>query len=164
MKKIRDVKPPRGFSRFLFKLPNVIYDTGLGSLMGTRFVQLEHIGRKSGKLYKTVVEVVKYDRGIRKIYVASGFKEKSDWLKNIELSPQVEINLRGKVYPAVAVRLEDEQAAEVLLDYAHEHPLAMRELAKFMGYQIDGSDQDVRQLAVELPIVEISFLLEGKKI
>lgn len=164
MKKIRDVKPPRGFSRFLFKLPNMIYDTGLGSIMGTRFVQLKHIGRKSGKLYKTVIEVVKYDRGTQKIFVASGFKEESDWLKNVKLNPQVEINFRGKDHSANTERLNKERAAEVLLDYAHEHMLAIRELAKFMGYQIDGSDQDIRQLAAELPIVEISFLPKEKRI
>lgn len=162
MKKIREVKPPRGFSKLLFKLPNLIYNAGLGSLMGGRFLQLEHTGRKSGKQYKTVIEVVKFDPVGNKVYVASGFKHKSDWLKNITANPRVCINFKGKRIIAVCQILDKKKAQEVLLDYAHQHALAMRELAKFMGYQIDGSDEDIRELAGDLPIVEIQILPKEK--
>jgi deazaflavin-dependent oxidoreductase (nitroreductase family) len=160
MKKIRDVKPPRGLARLLFKLPNVFYNLGLGSLMGARFLQLAHVGRKSGKQYKTVIEVVKYDPAAEKVHVASGFKERSDWLKNIEANPDVEINLKGSLYHALAKRLDIPEAQDVLLEYAHKHPLAMRELAKFMGYQVDGSDEDILALADELPIIEFQLSLK----
>lgn len=155
MEKIRDVKPPRGLEKALFKLPNFFYNVGLGSIMGTRFVQLSHIGRRSGKIYKTVVEVVDYDPDQRKIYIASGFRQKSDWYKNIQKTPQIEVNFRGKQYEAVAKELDQVDSEKVLLNYTHHHPLAMKELAKFMGYEIDGSDDDVRRLAGELPLIEV---------
>jgi deazaflavin-dependent oxidoreductase (nitroreductase family) len=155
MEKIRDVKPPRGIEKALFKLPNFFYNMGLGSIMGSRFVQLAHIGRNSGRIYKTVVEVVDYDPDRRKIYIASGFRQRSDWYKNILKTPQIEINFRGKLYEAVAMELDKREAEQVLLNYAHQHPLAMKELARFMGYEIDGSDGDVRRLADELPLIEV---------
>ena len=155
MEKIRDVKPPRGIEKALFKLPNFFYNMGLGSIMGSRFVQLSHIGRKSGKIYKTVVEVVDYDPDQRKIYIASGFRQKSDWYKNIRKTPQIEVNFRGKLHEAVAKELDQVDSENVLLNYTHNHPLAMKELAKFMGYEIDGSDEDVRLLAGELPLIEV---------
>lgn len=142
MKKVRDVKPPKGLARWLFKLPNFFYAIGLGSLMGSRFIQIKHIGRNSGKVYKTIIEVVKYNVQQQKVFVVSGFKEKSDWLKNITRLPQIEVNFKGRSSHAVAKRLPQEKADEVLLDYAHRHPFAMRELAKFMGYEIDGSNKD----------------------
>lgn len=157
MKKIRDVKPPRGLARLLFKLPNIFYNLGLGSLMGARFLQLEHIGRNSGKRYKTVIEVVDFDPAAGVVNVASGFRENSDWLKNIKANPDVELNLRGRQYTARAKRLDILHAQDVLLEYAHKHPLAMRELAKFMGYQVDGSDEDILALADELPIIEFQL-------
>jgi deazaflavin-dependent oxidoreductase (nitroreductase family) len=154
MEKIRDAKPPRGIEKALFKLPNFFYNLGLGSIMGSRFVQLTHTGRKSGKVYKTVVEVVNYDPDQRKIFVASGFRHQSDWYKNIIKTPQIKLNFRGTQYEA-AVREQDQADSEkVLLNYTHHHPLAMKELARFMGYEIDGSDQDVRLLAHELPLIE----------
>ena len=157
MKKIRAVKPPRGIEKALFKLPNFFYNVGLGSLMGRRFIQLAHIGRKSGRVYKTVVEVVDYDADRRRIYVASGFRQQSDWYRNILKTPRVKANFRGILYEAVAKELEKEEAERVLLNYAHRHPLAMKELARFMGYEIDGSDGDIRLLAAELPLIEVQL-------
>lgn len=157
MKKIREVKPPRGIEKALFKLPNFFYNIGLGSIMGHRFVQLAHVGRKSGRVHKTVVEVVDYDADHRRIYIASGFRQKSDWYKNILKTPQIEINFRGKLHEAVANELNQAEAEGVLLNYAHQHPLAMKELARFMGYEIDGSDGDVRLLAAELPLIEVQL-------
>jgi deazaflavin-dependent oxidoreductase (nitroreductase family) len=158
MKKIREVEPPQGFAKILFKIPNIFYNSGLGFLMGRRFLQLTHIGRNSGKVYKTVVEVVKFDPDSRRIYIASGFKEKSDWLKNILNHPRIGINFCGKQCDAEAVKLTGNRSARVLLDYAHRYPLAMRELAKFMGYEIDRGDQDIELLARELPMIELQLL------
>ena len=158
MEKIKDVKPPRGIEKALFKLPNFFYNIGLGSIMGSRFVQLSHIGRNSGKIYKTVVEVVDFDPDQRKIYIASGFRHRSDWYKNILKTSQIEINFSGKHYDeAFAKELNQVDSEKVLLNYAHNHPLAMKELAKFMGYEIDGSDQDVCLLAHELPLIEVKL-------
>ena len=126
--------------------------------MGNRFIQIKHIGRVSGKVYKTVVEVVKYKPDSQIVYVVSGYKKKSDWLKNLTNHPQIDINFRGRKFGAIAERLDQDQASNVLLDYTHQHPFAMQVLAKFMGYQIDGSDQDVSEMAAHLPVIEIQFV------
>ncbi len=144
MEMIRDIKPPRGIEKAFFKLPNFFYDIGLGSMMGSRFVQLAHVGRKSGKIYKTVVEEVDYDPDQRRVYIASGFRQESYWYTNTLKTPQVEINFRDRSYEAVAKELNNNDAESALLNYAHQHPLALKELARFMGYEIDGSDADVR--------------------
>jgi deazaflavin-dependent oxidoreductase (nitroreductase family) len=158
MKKIKEISRPQGLSKWLFKLPVVFYAVGLGSLMGKRFIQINHIGRRSGKEFRTVVEVVKYDQELRKIHVASGFGEKSDWLRNISRHPEIEVNFHGIVSKAKTARLQAGEAENVLLDYTHRYPFAMRELARFMGYEIDGSDADIRLLAAQLPIVEIQLV------
>ena len=159
MIEVKEVEPPKGLMKWLFKLPNFLYSIGAGTLLGSRFIQITHIGRKSGKVYNTVVEVVKHDPRAQKVWVVSGYKEKSDWLKNVLHHPQIEVNFRGRKSNANAVRLDGESASQILLNYAHQHPFAMRELAKFMGFQIDGSDRDIKELASQLPVIEIQFVL-----
>jgi hypothetical protein len=54
---------------------------------------------------------------------------------------------------AIAERLPPEQAGEELLDYHRRHPRALKELARIMGYRLDGSREDVRAMGERLPVV-----------
>jgi hypothetical protein len=56
--------PPNAFLRFAFRLPVHLYRWGLGGLFGKRFVLFQHVGRKSGKHYQTVVEIVEIEQVI----------------------------------------------------------------------------------------------------
>ncbi len=64
-------------------LANGLYDRHLGWLLGRRFLQLTHVGRRSGRRYRTVLEVVEYDRSVPEFVVVSGFGRRSDWLRNL---------------------------------------------------------------------------------
>jgi hypothetical protein len=88
------VPRPRGFGRFLFRLPIILYQIHLGFLFGRRFLLLTHVGRKSGRPHKTVIEVVKSDPASNIYYVVSGWGEKSDWYQNIIIHPNVMIQVR----------------------------------------------------------------------
>ena len=49
MKIVKNVHPPSGVSRALFRAPIYLYRLGLGWLFGKRILLLNHIGRVSGK-------------------------------------------------------------------------------------------------------------------
>jgi deazaflavin-dependent oxidoreductase (nitroreductase family) len=151
--KIKDVKPPRGLARLGFRLPIGLYRIGLGGLLGTRFLLLTHIGRKSGLERKTVLEVVRYDKTTTTFVVAAGFGSESDWYRNIRANPNVTVQCGRWRWEMVANFLTPEQSGDELLDYAHRYPLALRELARFMGYRLDGSLADVRALGQRLAMV-----------
>jgi hypothetical protein len=51
--------------------------------------------------------------------------------------------------------LTPEEAGSELLDYSRRHPLAMRELARFMGYRLDGTREDIESLGRMLPMVAL---------
>lgn len=53
----------------------------------------------------------------------------------------------------IARFLSSEEAGEEMLDYASRHPGALRELAHFMGYHLDGSQEDIRTLGEALSMV-----------
>jgi deazaflavin-dependent oxidoreductase (nitroreductase family) len=157
MEKIKNPQPPRGLSRLAFRLPIWLYRWGLGWMLGQRFLMLTHIGRKSGLPRQTVLEVVKPDPEHGTYYVASGFGEKSDWYRNVMVNPDVTIQVGKKRYPAQAKRLSKEEAVEVLLDYARRHPATLHELASFMGYRIDDTEEDYRALGQALPIIALRY-------
>ena len=81
--KVREVNPPSGFSRLLWRAPIWLYRAGLGWMMGNRFLLLNHIGRKSGLPRQAVVEVVVSNDEEGTFTIASGFGAKSDWYQNI---------------------------------------------------------------------------------
>src|SRR5581483_6476732 len=72
---------PRGVARRLARLPIWLYRLGLGRLLGERFLMLTHIGRTSGRLRQTVVEVVRHDRLSDTYIIASGWGERADWYR-----------------------------------------------------------------------------------
>ena len=153
---IKEISTPRGLGRLAFRAPIWLYGLGLGWMLGERFLLLTHTGRKSGLLRKTVLEVVRHDNTSGVTYVASGFGEKSDWYRNVMKEPRVWVQCGRKPgYEALAERSQPDDAELVLLDYARRHPTAMRELARFMGYRLDGSEADIRALGRMLPIIAL---------
>lgn len=146
-------QPPTDLSRLFYRAPILLYRIGLGWVLGERFLLLHHTGRKSGLPRETVLEVVRHDEETDTYIVASGFGEKSDWFKNIQHNPQVEIEVGRRHLQVTAERLTPEEAEQELLDYAGRHPRALRTLAGYFGYDYSGTGDDIHALAQELPMI-----------
>jgi deazaflavin-dependent oxidoreductase (nitroreductase family) len=159
VKQVKQLKPPQGLARIAFRLPIWFYRVGLGGLLGTRFLLLTHIGRQSGQERRTVLEVVRYDRASGACIVASGWGGRSDWVYNITANPNITYQVGKRSTPGIAERLSAEAAAQEMLDYSHRYPLAFRELAAFMGFQLDGTEEDIRAMGRLLPM----FLFRPQK-
>jgi deazaflavin-dependent oxidoreductase (nitroreductase family) len=160
--KISEPKLPHGLARLAFRLPIWLFRAHLGWILGNRFVLLTHTGRKSGLLRQTVLEVVRYDRSSGICVVASGWGMKSAWSKNISANPRIVFQIRSKRTAAIAERLSPEAGATELFDYAHRYPLALQELSRFMGYKLDGTDEDIRALGRIIPLFIFKPVMEGK--
>ena len=87
-KSLFDLDPSRGLLRFGLRFPVVLYRRHLGWLLGDRFLMLTHIGRKSGQPHQTVLEVVRHDGQTGEYVIASGWRGKSDWYRNLQKTPQ----------------------------------------------------------------------------
>jgi deazaflavin-dependent oxidoreductase (nitroreductase family) len=133
--------------RWFLRAPIKLYDWGLGSLLGGRFLLVHHVGRKSGKPRKNVLEVVKHDTERDVYYVAVGFGEKSDWFKNLQKNPDTTIEARRRRLDVRARVLDEEEGGALMADYAKRHPTAARKLMQYCGYEVDGSDADYREVA-----------------
>jgi deazaflavin-dependent oxidoreductase (nitroreductase family) len=152
IERIREPAPPRGVVRWLARLPIYLYQIGLGRLLGSRFLRLKHTGRVSGMPRFTVLEVVDDDPEAGTYVVASGWGERSDWVKNIQADPRVEVEVAGRSFPATAHRLPPDAAAQVMLSYGRKHPFALRELASVMGYRVERDEAAYLALGREVPI------------
>jgi deazaflavin-dependent oxidoreductase (nitroreductase family) len=145
--------PPRGFKRRLLRLPVWLYRAGLGWLLGERFLLLTHIGRKSGRPRETVLEVVHHDKATDTYFIASGWGEKSDWIRNVQKAPMVSVNVGKRHFIARAKRLSIEQARGTLLASARHHPWVFPLLAKLIvGRRLKPTEEDCLRLAQSVPV------------
>ena len=145
--KMRDVEPPRGVARTIYRLPIKLFHLHLGWLLVGHFLLLTHIGRKSGQPRQTVLEVLLHNRATDVYYVMAGWGKRSDWVKNIEKTPQVQINVGHRHIRALAKCLPPEAAESKVMAYARQHPRLIRSLPRLLGYRTDGTEEDLRALA-----------------
>lgn len=150
---IVDRRPGKAL-RFGLRLPILFYRIKLDWLLGDRFLMLTHTGRKSGLPRQTVIEVVKHDKGTNTYYVASGWGEKSDWYQNIQKTPQVTIQVRGRKFQTTAEFIPMEKAIEIVSTYAREHPIAFKELSGlFLAERMKKSSDAPERIARKMPMV-----------
>ena len=145
--------PPRGLRAIPWRLPIWLYRLRLGWVLGHRMLLLTHKGRVSGKDRTAMLEVIKYDQDSNTHYVASGFGEKSDWFRNITITPEVTIQVAGKTFSALSRRLPPDQAREVFREYTQKHPNAIKNLAKLVGYPIGDTEGEMMAFLELIPVV-----------
>jgi deazaflavin-dependent oxidoreductase (nitroreductase family) len=137
-----------GLTRALLRLPVWAYRTGLGHLLGRRFLLLTHTGRRTGRRHDTVLEVLRHDAVTDSYVVCAAWGAESQWVRNVEQTPQVMITVGRIRRPAHAERLALPDSARELLRYARRHPTAFRVLARWLtGRPLGSSTDDLLQLA-----------------
>jgi deazaflavin-dependent oxidoreductase (nitroreductase family) len=143
--------------RLLFSAPTRLYDRNLGWLLGRRFLCLTHVGRRSGRRYRTVLEVVgaKADE----FYVIAGFGPSSDWYRNIQAAQPVEVVVGRRRFRPACRWPDESEAAAVVADYEHRNraitPVVRFLLGKLLGWRYDGSRTARQRLVRQLPMVAI---------
>jgi deazaflavin-dependent oxidoreductase (nitroreductase family) len=143
--------------KWLLRLPGALYDRDLGWLLGHRFLRLTHLGRRSGRRYRTVLEVVGEDLARGEVIVLVGLGRRADWYRNIEARPGVEVALGGVRFAPAHRTLGEDEAAGVLAGYERRNraaaPVVRRVLSALVGWRYDGSDAARHRLVRELPLV-----------
>lgn len=155
MERTRRPAPPAGLARLLFRLPIWLYRARLGALLGRRFVLIHHTGRTTGRARQVVVEVVGHDRTTGTVTVASGFGPRAQWYRNLLATPEATIQLGARTIAVHARPLDPEEAAAAMVGYTRAHPRTARRLARFMGFEVDGSEDDYRAVGREVPMVRL---------
>lgn len=146
-----------GLERFVFRAPIALYRVGLGGVLGSRFLLLEHVGRTSGEVRQTVLEVLETgDDGVP--VIASGFGESSHWFKNVSANPDVWFTRRRTRTHATARRLDHPQAVDVFERYRVDHARAAKALGNRIGVSLV---DDLDTAAERLPLFRLEPLADG---
>ena len=148
---------PRGWRRWLLQvplLPLLLDSLHLNALLGNRFAVIVHRGRRSGKVRRTPLEVVRLDPASGEIIVASGWGPGAAWYRNITAAPAIEVHHGRRRFRPVQRFLDDAEAAAAMAAYAADHPTAARELGAWMtAGAFDNSPAAIRRLVARVPFV-----------
>ncbi len=151
----RDLSPARPDARktrapaFLvpiLKLPLVLYRLRVGWLLGHRFMQLTHVGRRSGKLRRTVLAVLSFDAQTREIKAVSAWNA-SEWYKNIQAAPALQVETGSTHYVPVQRDLSQEEIARLFVEFRRQHPIFSRMVCRIPGWKWDSSYEEFLDLA-----------------
>lgn len=151
------IRVPGRHLRRILTAPARLYDWRLGWLLGHRFLRLTHTGRRTGRVYHTVLEVVGTDPAADEVVVMAGLGTRADWYRNITARPALEIAIgRRRFVPAHRV-LGDTEAAMVLAAYEQRNrfaaPLVRVVLSRLVGWRYDATSRARARLVRELPLI-----------
>ncbi len=145
-------KKPTGLFKWLLQAPKWVFRARLGFIFGSRFLLLEHTGRKSDLLRQTPLEVAHHDRARGEYIVASGLGVQADWYRNIQASPAQAIWIGRHRYSVAQRFLPTEEAVEVMKGYEREHPKTAAKLESMMGVSHDETQASWMAMMEKLPM------------
>ncbi|WP_037347194.1 nitroreductase family deazaflavin-dependent oxidoreductase [Sciscionella sediminilitoris] len=147
-------RPPRLMR--LLQVLGSLYDHEFGWLLGQRFLRLSHTGRRSGRCYRVMLEVIGIDREAGEIYVLAGLGPKTDWYRNVLAAP-ARIDLGAARLEVRAHPVDPVRAAGILNRYEYRNrmlaPIVRRGLSWVIGWRYDGSEAARHRLLAECPVV-----------
>jgi deazaflavin-dependent oxidoreductase (nitroreductase family) len=147
---------PTGIWKWFLHAPTWLYRLHLGFLMGSRMLMIEHRGRKSGTLYRTVLEVAGRGDGDDTYIVTSGTGHGADWYRNIQSGGVDAVWIGSRRHAATIRYLDSDEGARVFATYEVEHAKAAVVLMDKMGVSHDGTDAGRVQMMDQIPMVEFS--------
>ena len=129
------------------KIHRVLYAIGLGPLIGRIILLLTTTGRRSGKKRVTPLQ---YEMIGSDYYLGSARGVKSDWVRNIQSNPQVEIRAGGKHFFGTAeVIVDPSKFADFMEVRLERHPLMIGFImAKAHGLSKHPSREQLEALAI----------------
>jgi deazaflavin-dependent oxidoreductase (nitroreductase family) len=138
------------------RVPGVLDRKGtrwmLQALSPATVIVIVHRGRKSGKLYKTQVEILFDDRERNELVVSPMYGRDSDWYRNVVAGGLVEVHVRGEVRKVEWRELDESERRAALRAYREAHPFYSRiilgSLARLNKFEGDPEEAAVRELPV----------------
>ncbi len=104
----------------------------LKGLSPAPIVVLTHRGRRSGKTYRTPVEVLAEDDQVGEVVVSPMWGERSHWYRNVIAGGLVEASREGEAKKMDWRRLSDEEKRKAIAAYRREHPVYSRVILRML--------------------------------
>jgi deazaflavin-dependent oxidoreductase (nitroreductase family) len=153
---------PGPLLRWALQIPLLMYRVHLDWLFGHHLARVTHVGRRSGRIRQTVVEVLRYDARTREIVVAAGWGGRTAWYRNLMANTALEVRCGRTAYrPTQRLLSADETYAEVVW-YIRRYPwLARFALPMLLGLSTSAPSQQQRAI-VGAGLRGVSFTPRGQ--
>jgi len=119
------------------------------------------VGRSSGTILHTPLEVVVHDTDRAEYFVCSGTGSNADWYRNISAEPASSVQVKNRVWTPDQRFLEPTEAADRFADYEERHPIAASKLLDSMGQTYDGTSRDRVRMMHNIPMIAFSESPQG---
>jgi deazaflavin-dependent oxidoreductase (nitroreductase family) len=143
----------------VLRAPVRVYDWNLGWVLGRRFLLLTHVGRTSGRRYRTVLEVIGENRRSGECMVIAGLGRAGQWYRNLQAHEALEVAIARQRFQPIHRELDAHEAAAVVAGYEQRNrwlaPILHLVLSRLVGWRYDGSDAARRRLVTELPVIAL---------
>jgi deazaflavin-dependent oxidoreductase (nitroreductase family) len=133
----------------IFKSPVFLYRLGMGCLFGHRFMMLTHVGRRSRKVYHTILAILRFDERTREVMAISAWTG-SDWYKNIQACPALLVETGFTRYVPEYRTLTSAEIAELFVQYRDKHPLFSRIVCRIPDWKWNSNYDEFLALARSL--------------
>jgi deazaflavin-dependent oxidoreductase (nitroreductase family) len=151
------LKRPNKLLKFFFRVPVWMYKLGFGGferLVGAQWMLIKHIGRKSGKEYESMVDVMDYDRSSDTYYIEAAYGTRADLVRNILANPVFEARVGRRRFKAWAKILSNEDTADMLVKFYRAKPAYTRSVMAMVGMKFNG-EEELRLIASKLMLLTI---------
>lgn len=145
------------FKKFLNPFMLMMWRLGLGPFVnaspefGGRIMVLTHLGRKSGQLRRTPVN---YTIANGELYCLAGFGSISDWYRNMQANPNVEVWLPDGWWRGVAEEVSDDPNRLALVrQLMIDSGFAAHAFGRINPHKI--SDEELKQISVPYRLIHI---------
>jgi deazaflavin-dependent oxidoreductase (nitroreductase family) len=136
------------------RMPSVLDRKGtrwmLQALSPAPVIVLVHRGRKSGRLYKTPLEILLDDPERGELVISPMWGRNSDWYRNVVAGGLVEVHVRGEERKVEWRELDEAERRTAINAYRGAHPfysrLTLRMLVRVNGFEGDPVEAVVREV------------------
>lgn len=138
----------------VFRIPLFLYRHGWGRLLGHTFLQLVHVGRRTGQQHEAVAMVLAWDPVTRAATICSGWGPDADWVRNLRAGPAARVDSGRDSFVPMHRFLSDEEAVAVVWQFRMQHPRRARFIAFVLGWDV-GTDEAIARFVAARPFVEL---------
>jgi deazaflavin-dependent oxidoreductase (nitroreductase family) len=139
----------------VFRLPLAAYRHGSGWMLGHTFVQVTHVGRRTGAQHAMVAMVLDWDPVIREVVICSAWGDRMDWVRNLRAGPAARVQVgRDDFVPEHRFLTEDEAVA-IVAAFRRRHPWRVRFMALVLGWKGLDSEPGIREFVRRRPFVAL---------
>ncbi len=124
----------------------VLWRIRLGWAAGHALLVLTHVGRRTGKRYRTVLYVQRYDDRTREATVISVWGD-SQWFRNISVAPAAQVEIGLQRYEPRQRFLDAEEIVELEKRFRARHRIIAWGQAKLMGWPWPATEEQLRNVS-----------------